>query len=191
MPDTTNTCIMEKRIDISLEAALLLALFGLFGLSLFASPTALASRDEILISGRLISDDRHMDDAVLVVELEGEHCLFAELFDNGQFFFRLPVGAKATLVFMKPGHLPKEVTVDTRNALNTAKAVKENRNVKFEVVLEPESKRPGRKYEGPVGSIQFVNGTGTMKVRHDLRVVADDTVPASSMSGSTTHAPEQ
>ena len=173
---------MEKRIDISFEAALLLALFGLFGLSLFASPSPVAGRNEIMISGWLLAEDRHMDDAVLVVELEGEHCLFAELFDNGQFFFRLPVGAKATLVFMKPGHLPKEVTVDTRNALNTPKAVKENRKVKFEVVLEPLCKRPGRKYEGPVGSIQFVNGTGTMKVRHDLRVVADDRSPANSMA---------
>jgi hypothetical protein len=27
-----------------------------------------------------------------------------------------------------------------------------------------------------VGSITFVNGTGTMKVRHDLRVVADGPV---------------
>ncbi len=183
---------MEKRIDISFEAALLLALFGLFGLSLFASPTAMAAKDEILITGWLLAEDRHMDDAVLVVELEGDRCLFAEIYENGQFFFRLPVGAKATLVFMKPGHLAKEVTVDTRNALNTPKAVKENRKVKFEVVLESVCKRPGRKYEGPVGSIQFVNGTGTMKVRHDLRVVADDRSPANNMpSECATHVREQ
>ncbi|MBL7981746.1 MAG: hypothetical protein JNL52_08020 [Flavobacteriales bacterium] len=165
---------MEKRVHLTFEAALLVALFALFGLSLFASPTGAVVKDEILITGRLLAEDRHMDDAVLVVELEGDRCLFAELYDNGQFFFRLPVGAKATLLFMKPGHLPKEVTVDTRNALNTPKAVKENRKVKFEVVLESEEQRPGRRYDGPVGSIRFVNGSGTMKVMHDLRVVADD-----------------
>lgn len=163
---------MEKRISLSCEAAFLTALFALIGLSLFASPSPVLVRDEIVITGWLHADDGRMDDAVLVVELEGEHCLFAELFDNGQFFFRLPVGAKATLFFTKPGHLPKEVVVDTHNALNTPRALRENRKVKFEVVLEPERKRPGRVYDGPVGSIQFVNGTGTMKVKHDLRVVA-------------------
>jgi hypothetical protein len=87
--------------------------------------------------------------------------------------FTVPVNAKARLVFLKPGHLPKEVEVDTRNALNTSKAERMNRKVVFDVVLESEEQRPGRRYDGPVGSITFVNGTGTMKVRHDLRVVAD------------------
>lgn len=180
---------MEKRLNLTFEAALLLALFALLGLSLVASPVP--PRNEVLISGWLLADEDRMDDAVLVVELEGRDCLFAELFDNGQFFFRLPVGTKATLLFIKPGHLPKEVVVDTHNAMITPKAQRENRKVRFEVVLEEESMRPGRRYEGPVGSIHFVRGTGTMKVKHDLRVVADDRSPANSISGTTAHAREQ
>lgn len=180
---------MEKRIHLSFEAALLLALFALLGLSLVAAATP--PRNEVLISGWLLADGTRMDDAVLVVELEGRDCLFAELFDNGQFFFRLPVVAKATLLFIKPGHLPKEVVVDTHNAMITPKAQRENRKMKFDVVLEEENKHPGRRYDGPVGSIHFVRGTGTMKVKHDLRVVADDRSPADGMSGSTVHAREQ
>ena len=159
---------MEKRISLSCEAALLTALCALIGLSLFGTPAPAVGRDEVLITGWL-----HVSDAILVVELEGEHCLYTKLEFNGRFAFTVPVNAKARLVFLKPGHLPKEVEVDTRNALNTPKAERMNRKVVFDVVLESEEQRPGRRYDGPVGSITFVNGTGTMKVRHDLRVVAD------------------
>lgn len=163
---------MEKRLTLSCEAALLTALFALVGLSLFAAPTPLVVRDEIKITGWLHAADGRMDDAVLVVELEGEHCLYAQLDVNGRFAFTIPVNAKARLVFLKPGHLSKEVEVDTRNALNTQRAERLNRKVQFDVMLESEEQRPGRRYEGSVGAITFVNGTGTMKVRHDLRVVA-------------------
>jgi len=47
-----------------------------------------------------------------------------------------------------------------------------NRTVEFDVVLEPESKRPGRAYDGPVGSLAFNRGTGSTKVRHTVNVVA-------------------
>ncbi|MEZ4757959.1 MAG: hypothetical protein R2817_14120 [Flavobacteriales bacterium] len=161
---------MEKRLHLSCEAALLTALFALFALSLLAAP---ASPDAIRIAGQLYITDGHLNDAVLVVELEDAHCLYAELRDDGRFHMDLPVNSRVRLHFMQPGHLPKEVVVDTRNALNTPKALRENRKVKFEVVLESEEQRPGLRYEGPVGAIRFVNGTGTMKVMHDLRVVAD------------------
>ena len=164
---------MEKRVSLSCEAALLTALCALIGLSLFGTPATPVVRDEVLITGWLHVSDDHVNDAILVVELEGEHCLYTKLEFNGRFAFTVPVNAKARLVFLKPGHLPKEVEVDTRNALNTPKAERMNRKVEFDVVLESEEQRPGRRYEGPVGSITFVNGTGTMKVRHDLRVVAD------------------
>jgi hypothetical protein len=162
---------MEKRFHFSCEAALLTALFALLALSLLAAP---ASPGSIRIAGQLYITDGHLSDAVLVVELEGEHCLAAELDATGRFTMDLPLNSKVRLHFIQPGHLPKEVLVDTRNALNTPKAQRENRKVKFEVVLEAEEQRPGLKYDGPVGAIRFVNGTGTMKVLHDLRVVMDE-----------------
>ena len=163
---------MEKRLSLSCEAALLTALFALIGLSLFAGPSPVIVRDEVRITGWLHSKDGRMDNAVLVVELEGESCLYTELAFNGRFAFTVPLNAKARLIFLKPGHLAKEVDVDTRNALNTPQAERLNRKVEFDVVLENEEQRPGRRYEGPVGSITFLNGTGNMKVKHDLRVVA-------------------
>lgn len=165
---------MEKRLQFSYEAALLTALFALLALTLLATPGAPSSPEVIRITGQLFSTDGQLEDAVLVVELEGAHCLFAELDADGRFHMELPLNSKVRLHFIQPGHLPKEVEVDTRNALNTPKAERENRKVKFEVVLESEEQRPGRRYDGPVGTIRFVNGTGTMKVLHDLRVVADE-----------------
>ncbi len=165
---------MEKRFHFSCEAALLTALFALVALSLSADPSG---PEVVRVMGRLHNTDGRLDDAVLVVELGGEHCLSAELDAYGRFTMDLPVNSRVLLQFLQSGHLPKEVVVDTHNAMNTPKARRENRKVKFEVVLEEERVRPGHRYERPVGSIHFVNGTGTMKVIHDLRVVADDRSP--------------
>lgn len=163
---------MEKRIPISFEAALLTAVLALLALSLLAAPGP-ADRNAIIhLTGRLYSADGQLEDAVLVVELEGAHCLYAELLDNGRFQMTLPLDSQVRLHFLKPGHLPKVVEVDTRNALNTPKAERSNRNVDFEVVLESEEQHPGLHYAGPAGAITFVNGTGTMKVQHDLQLEA-------------------
>jgi hypothetical protein len=160
---------MEKRIPISFEAALLTALLALLALSLLAAPDPAAGNEVIHLSGRVHSADGRLEDAVLVVELDGKYCRYTELLDNGRFHMALPLDSKVRLHFLKPGHLPKVVDVDTRNALNTPKAERTNRNVDFEVVLETEAQRPGLRYDGPVGTIRFVNGTGTMKVQHDVR----------------------
>ena len=158
---------MHKRAHITLEAALLTALLALLGLSLLANPTYDA--EQVVITGWLHVEDSRVDDVLLVVEVDGVLCQPALVQGNGRFVIGLPAGSKATLQFSKPGHLPKEVLVDTRNALNTPQARRANRRVKFDVVLEPERARPGHAYAGPVGSIGFVNGTGTMRVRHHKR----------------------
>ncbi len=162
---------MVKRINIPLEAVALAALLALFGLSVFAAPTNEAP-DRVLLTGWLHVEDRTVEDLVLVVELDGEHCLYAEVRGSGRFIVEVPANSRAVLRFDKPGHLSKEVVVDTRNALASSKAQRANRRIDFDVVLEPEEKRPGRRYDGPVGSLRFVKGTGSMKVGHDLRVVA-------------------
>ena len=96
---------------------------------------------------------------------------------SGRFSLSVPAGSRVVLTFSKPGHLTKEVVVDTRNALVTPQAERTNRKVRFDVVLEPVRKRPGCKYDGPVGSLGFVNGSGTMKVKHTFSVVADQANP--------------
>ena len=162
--------IMEKQLDITCKAALLAAIMALAGLSLFAA--APPSHDEVTITGRLYADTSDLEDAILVVELEEEQCLRSVLFRNGRFEFKVPVGAHARLIFLKPGYLTKEVLVDTKNALISAQANKLNKTVKFDVVLESTEERKHQAYLGPVGYIHFVNGTGLMRVRHDERMVA-------------------
>lgn len=154
----------------SLEAALLIAVMALASIGLFAMPGTAHAAEEVTICGRLTADQFSLIDAVVVVELEGALCLESSLQANGKFEFTLPLGAKARLVFAKPGFKTKEVLVDTRNALNTPSARKANRTVEFAVRLESVEERKDEMYLGPVGYIHFVNGSGIMRVRHDERV---------------------
>lgn len=161
---------MDDRLDISLKAALLAAFFGLCVL------TALAGGQDgdglVTIKGQLYSDPFVAERAVLVVELEEEQCLRSVLLRNGKFNFDVPVGAKARLIFIQPGYHVKEVIVDTKNALCSERARQMNDKVKFDVVLEPLEEHPLETYNGPVGSIRFVRGTGLMRVDHNGRLVA-------------------
>jgi hypothetical protein len=162
---------------ITLEAAAMAALFALAGIALFATPIPAIATDEVTITGWLKADEEPLADAVVVVELDDRFCLESLLSANGQFEFTLPVGAKARLLFQKPGYKTKEVLVDTRNALNTATARHANKTVEFAVILESLEERQQESYIGPVGYIHFVNGTGIMRVRHDERTVPTTAEP--------------
>lgn len=157
-----------KRHD-SPTGTILAGLLSLAGIACFAM-AAQASDREVTICGQLHADDLQMKDAVVVVELSNDACLRSELDASGHFKFTVPVGTKARLIFLKPGYLTKEVEVDTKNALNTDAARKLNKKVKFDVVLEEELQHENEVYMGPVGYIQFVNGSGLMRVRHDERM---------------------
>lgn len=159
---------MKTRKLFSVEAALLTALLALLGIAAMAAPVS--TKEEVIISGQLHADDQTLADAVVVVELGDEACLRSELSANGRFEFKVPVGSKARLIFLKPGYLTKEVEVDTKNALNSEEARKLNKKVKFDVVLEEQLQHMNEVYMGPVGYIHFVNGTGLMRVRHDERM---------------------
>ena len=160
---------MKKPTLFNFQAADLSALMMLFGFAL-TTPAAFAT-EEVTISGQLSADELAMTDAVVVVELNGDLCLESTLLPNGKFEFKLPVGSKARLVFEKPGYKTKEVIIDTKNALNTPRARKANKNVEFAVVLESIEERKFESYIGPVGYIHFVSGTGIMRIRHDERTV--------------------
>ncbi len=160
---------MKKRFDLSLAALLLAALLALVGLAAYGAPVNNAS---VTIAGRLHADGADLENAVLVVELEGEQCLRSVLLRNGRFSFEVPVGAKAQLFFIKPGFHTKQVEVDTHNALCSSRARKLNDKVRFDVVLERVEEHPREIYAGPVGRIHFVKGTGLMRVWHDGRMVA-------------------
>ena len=153
----------------NLAGALLAGLLSLAAIACFALPSHGAD-NMVTICGQLHADDQSLSDAVVVVELGDDACLQSELGANGRFEFKVPVGTKARLIFLKPGFLTKEVEVDTKNALNNDQARKLNKKVKFDVVLEEELQHISEVYLGPVGYIHFVNGSGLMRVRHDERM---------------------
>ncbi len=167
---------MEKRRNLSIEVTILIAALALCSLTLFGASKP-GNPEEVLLTGWLHVEDRYVGDLVLVVELDGERCSYAEVLTNGRFIISVPLGSEVLLAFIKPGHLSKEISVSTRNALNTRQARHDNRTVKFDVVLESMEKRAGRSYKGPVGSLSFVNGSGYMMVRHDPKLVAADPEP--------------
>jgi hypothetical protein len=117
------------------------------------------------------ADGMDLRDAVLVVELENNECLESSLQANGKFQFTIPANVKARLMFLKPGFLPKEVYLDTKNAMNNDDACQRNKKVEFDVKLEEALQHLNEQHAGPVGYITFVNGTGIMRIRHDERMI--------------------
>jgi hypothetical protein len=131
----------------------------------------LMNSEQIAISGVLRTEgNEEVGDAMMIVELNGESCIYNLYKENGRFKFELPVDVKARVFFEKPGYMTKEVLVDTRYAQRSRKATEENKKVKFEVVLEPVGKHGTKVYAGPVGRIGFAKGTGFMQVRYDLQL---------------------
>ncbi len=160
---------MEKNNSLTLQAALLTALLALFSLVVFAAPQGDCS--EVTITGYMQADGMDLRDAVLVVELENNECLESSLQANGKFQFTIPANIKARLMFLKPGFLPKEVYLDTKNAMNNDDACQRNKKVEFDVKLEEALQHLNEQHAGPVGYITFVNGTGIMRIRHDERMI--------------------
>lgn len=140
-------------------------------LTLACSTAALANdRQEIEIRGRLLLDGATTADAILVVEVNEVDCVPFDFYPDGRFVLTVPVDSKAQIRFEKPGYMSKEVALDTRNALLTAKAVKLNKRVDFDVLLQPLPAKD-MAYAGPVGDITFVKGSGLMKVRTDRTLI--------------------
>lgn len=168
----TNTPphIMEKRIIPELKVGLALALFLLFGFAQAATPpssppTAAASEEAVVITGWLQVEGLTMKDVIVEVEVNGTTRI-APVSETGRFTVELPANAEVLLRFEKPGHLPKEVVVDTRHARD-GEAGQRTRHVKFAVIMELERHMAGLTYPGPVGTLSFDNGGGCLAVAHD------------------------
>lgn len=163
---------MNKRRDLLPETALLTAIAALLGLTLSAAAPSPCEGDPVQVAGWLIADDVDPKEVLVVVEVDGRYCQPARVTAGGRFHVDLPGGAVAKLHFQHQGHLDKEVVIDTRNVGCDPQARYKARRIKFGVVLEPEHHKPGRRFDGPVGSIAYTKGGGTMKVRHHERLVA-------------------
>ncbi len=110
-----------------------------------------------------------MAGVVVSIEVNGE-TQTTTVPESGRFEVSLPADVEATLRFEKPGHLPKEVVVDTHH-VNDGGFDGRTRHVKFAVILELERRMGGLTYPGPVGSLGFDKDGGCLAVAHDRTLV--------------------
>lgn len=150
-------------------AALAATLFMTTSNALAGAPSGPVKLDVVNLTAWLHVDDLTMADVVVELEIDGD-VQRGVVGENGRFELSLPADVQALLRFTKPGHLPKEVVVDTRH-VNEGGFDGKTRNVSFAVILEAERHMAGLTYPGPVGSLRFEQGGGCLAVDHDQRKV--------------------
>lgn len=165
---------MRKPSDIrntmgGICAALLL---GLCGSATAAPPGTPPAEEAVVLTGWLHVDDYSMADVVLEVHVNGA-VRKASVSETGRFSVSLPADVEAVLRFEKPGHLSKEVLVDTRHA-GDGSFEQRTRRLKFAVIMQLERHMGNWTYNGPVGSIGFEQGGGCVAVQHDRNLVPAD-----------------
>lgn len=132
-------------------------------------PSGPLKLDVVNLTAWLHVEDLTMADVVVELEIDGE-VQRGSVGENGRFELSLPADVRALLRFTKPGHLPKEVVVDTYH-VNEGGFDGKTRNVSFAVILEAERHMAGLTYPGPVGGLRFEQGGGCLAVDHDQRKV--------------------
>lgn len=130
------------------------------------------SEEAVVLTGWLHVEDHTMADVVLEVEVNGT-LRTAQVSESGRFTVTLPANTEATLRFEKPGHLTKEVAVDTRHAREGLKGQR-SRHVKFAVIMQLERHMGNWTYNGPVGGLSFEEGGGCLAVQHNNVLVPSD-----------------
>lgn len=135
-------------------------------------PSAPPSEEAVVLTGWLHVESHTMADVLLEVEVNGT-VRTASVSENGRFSVSLPAGVEATLRFEKPGHLSKEVLVDTRYS-NDGNFEQRTRRLKFAVVMQLERHMGNWAYSGPVGAIAFEQGGGCLAVQYDHALVPAD-----------------
>ena len=134
-----------------------------------ARPGAPPAQATVVLTGWLQTHDLNMTDVVVLVEV-GETAQQAKVSESGRFVVELPADSEVLLRFEKPGHVAKEVVVDTRHATGVAGFGKQ-RKVSFGVVLDLERHMGGLTYAGPVGSMTFDAQGGCLAVDHHRQLV--------------------
>ena len=126
--------------------------------------------EAVILTGWLHADNLNMADVTVAVEVDGT-VVSAIVAENGHFTVSLPANTEAVLRIEKPGHLPKEVVVDTRFVKNGEVGQQRKRHLNFAVILDPVRLMGGLVYPGPVGTIGFDEGGGCVAIAHDGRRV--------------------
>jgi hypothetical protein len=160
--------LTHRNLPLITAACLLL---GVVTSPLHASrpPAPGAFEEAVMLTGWLHVEDLTYENAEVVLEMNGEQYT-TRVSKSGRFDVSLPAGTEAVLHFKSPGHLTKDLVVDTR-FVHEGGFTKEKRHVKFAVVLELERHLYGFHYEGAVGNIGFDKDGGCMNVEHTRRLV--------------------
>lgn len=145
------------------------AITGMKALFSAARSAEVATGMDVQVSGRVLAKGSHRNEVVRAMDEQGRCIAWTTTNITGRFRLRLPRDARFQLHFTKPGHLEKVVKVDTHHAVNDLQARRLNRSVRFDVVLVRSNGMPDQGYDGPVGTISFVRGSGLMKVHHHER----------------------
>lgn len=139
-------------------------LLGLPAMLIAGAPPHPGAADDVILTGWLHVEDHYMDDMIVRVEVDGTSRT-APVSSNGRFDIALPANTEVVLRFEKPGHLPKEVVVNTSNA-RAGTPGKHKRHVRFAVIMELERHMAGFTYHSPVGAINFDPDGGCLAVVH-------------------------
>lgn len=132
-------------------------------------PPASAFGEAVELTGWLHVEDFDFDDATVLLEVNGQ-ISSVPISKTGRIDISLPVGTEAVLHFEHPGHLSKEVLVDTRHARD-GYVGRDVRHVRFAVILEESRLMAGMDYAGPVGSVGFDKEGGCLAVQHTRALV--------------------
>lgn len=132
-------------------------------------PPASAFEQAVELTGWLHVEDYDFNDATVLLVLDGE-VRSVPVSKTGRIELSLPVGTEAVLRFEHPGHLTKEVTVDTHHARD-GHLGRDVRRVRFAVILEETRLMAGMDYAGPVGNMEFDKEGGCLAVQHTRTLV--------------------
>ena len=132
-------------------------------------PSPLAMEQAVELTGWLHVEDFDFNDATVLLVLDGE-VRSVPISKTGRIEISLPVGTEAVLRFEHPGHLTKEVTVDTHHARD-GHLGRDVRHVRFAVILEETRLMAGMDYAGPVGNMEFDENGGCLAVQHTRTLV--------------------
>jgi hypothetical protein len=157
----------SHRLVAGLGIATLMSVLGTS--KLHAAPHPDPSLDAVSLTAWLWVDDGQIGDVQVEVEVNGK-IERGRPEDNGRVELMLPADVVAVVRFIKPGHLTKEVTVDTHH-VNDGKFHGKQRHLKFAVVMQALKGLNGQTYPGPVGTLSFDEGGGRLSVSHDKRLV--------------------
>ncbi|MBK9761331.1 MAG: hypothetical protein IPO90_15520 [Flavobacteriales bacterium] len=160
---------MEKHTPHILNCGLLALLLFVANTVHAGAPASPKVLDAVVLTAWLHVEDLTMADVLVELEVDGV-LQTGHVPENGRFEMSLPADVDAVLRFSKPGHLTKEVVVDTHHVTDGGFDGKK-RHVSFAVILQQERHMAGFTYPGPVGSLGFDEGGGCLAVAHDRSVV--------------------